>query len=165
MKEIVSSLIYRLKMNTKDKKDYFSYIPSALIYEFCLVTFLTFLVVVSTSNDVLLKTLVYLKHALTFWSFTFPIGIGFLILVIKDRIIFKRTTKDKIKEIGADLFESLIGTFRLITVTLLAFVIAYVFNHKSLDAEGWVVTFFAIITYIENSCFIAFKRYKTWPRP
>jgi hypothetical protein len=147
----------------KRTKDYIDYIPPALIYEFCLVTFLTFLVVASTSNEVLIKTLEYLNNALSFWSFIFPVGIGFLILVLKDRIIFKKNAKDKISELGADLFESLIGTFRLIAVTLFSFVIASLIQHGWGGKSGFI-TFFAALTYLENSCFIAFKRYKTRPK-
>lgn len=143
----------------KSNKDYLSYIPGALFYEGCLVAVLTFLVVISTSNDVLVKTLEYLNNAVG-WSFLFPVGIGFLILVMKDLIIFKKDAKDKISELGADLFESLIGTFRLIAVTLFAFVIAYWLQYGWSEKSGFI-TFFAALTYLENACFIAFKRYKT----
>lgn len=144
----------------KYSQDYFYYIIPALIYEFCLVASLTFLVVISTSNDALVKTLEYLNNAVGFWSFLFPVTIGFLILILKDRIIFKKDTKDKISELGGDLFESLIGTFRLIAVTLFAFVIAYFIEYGWGGKSGFI-TFFAFLTYFENSCFIAFKRYKT----
>jgi len=150
-------------VNNKNSKDYFYYIVPALIYELFLVALLTFLVVISTSNEVLLKTLEYLNHAVGFWSFIFPVSIGFLILVLKDRIIFQKDAKDKISELGADLFESLIGTFRLIAVTLFAFIIAH-FIQYGWDGKSGFITFFAVLTYLENSCFIAFKKYKTRPR-
>jgi len=148
---------------TKRNTDYFSYIPASLIYELCLVIGLTFLVVVSTSNEVLIKTLAYLNDALSFWSFIFPVGIGFLILIMKDRIILKKDAKDKVSELGIDLFESLIATFRLIAVTLFAFVIAHFFQYGWGEKSGFI-TFFACLTYVENVCFIAFKRYKTRPK-
>ncbi|MBF7699273.1 hypothetical protein [Acinetobacter pollinis] len=147
----------------KRNKDYLNYIPSALIYEFCLVAFLTLLVVVSTSNEVLIKTLEYVDNSLSFWSFFFPVGIGFILLFLKDQIIFQKDAKDKISEVGADLFETLIGTFRIVVVTLFSLVIVclkeYGWNNKS-----WFIIFFAVLAFLENSCFLAFKRYKTRPK-
>ncbi|MFV5643094.1 hypothetical protein [Acinetobacter oleivorans] len=144
----------------KHSKDYFSYIIPALIYELILVTSLTILVVISTSNDALIKTLEYLNSAVSFWSFIFPVAIGAFILVMKDRILLQKSDKDKISELGGDLFESLIGTFRLIVVTLFAFVIAYCLEYGWSNESGFIVSF-ALFAYFENGCFIAFKRYKT----
>ena len=144
----------------KRDKNFLNYILSALIYEFCLVAFLTFLTVVSTSNEVLIEVLKYVQNSLSFLSFFFPISIGFILLLLKDRIIFRKNVKDKISEVAVDLFDTLIGIFRLFIVTLSSLIIAVLEEYGWNDKVG-IIIFFTVLAFFENIFFTAFKKYKT----